>query len=303
MVPFAPLQRIIQISDTIHERSTEIYNEKKKALEAGDEALKHQVSEGKDIISVLLRENMVAAEEDRLPTDEVVAQISILMLVAMDTTTSSLARTFELLAAHPDVQDKLREELLHARDDGSGKLGDLIYDEVMELPYLDAVCRETLRTLRSLTRSEVIKDGTLPLSKPARGLDGTPIHAIPVTKGMWVLADLISSNCNEELWGEDADEWKPERWLSPLPRVLEDAHIPGVYSHLLTFAGGSRACIGFKFAQLEMKVVLATLLPTIKLEPTGKTIHWKSAAIAFPTVGEDSRRPELPMKVTLLRSP
>lgn len=43
----------------------------------------------------------------------------------------------------------------------------------------------------------------------------------------------MNANRNKALWGEDADEWKPERWLLPLPKTLEDAHIPGVYSHLL----------------------------------------------------------------------
>lgn len=63
----------------------------------------------------------------------------------MDTTSNALARIFYLLCEHPDVQQKLREEIIQARDDGTGKLRDLDYDEVMELPYLDAVCRETLR--------------------------------------------------------------------------------------------------------------------------------------------------------------
>ncbi len=70
---------------------------------------------------------------------------STLVLAAMDTTSNALARIFHQLCLHPDVQQKLREEIIQARDDGTGKLRDLDYDEVMELPYLDAVCRETLR--------------------------------------------------------------------------------------------------------------------------------------------------------------
>ena len=63
----------------------------------------------------------------------------------MDTTSNALARILHQLALHPEVQEKLRQELVRARDDGAGSLRDLDYDEVMELPYLDAVCRETLR--------------------------------------------------------------------------------------------------------------------------------------------------------------
>ena len=58
----------------------------------------------------------------------------------MDTTSSALARILSLLAQHQDVQDKLRKEIVEARD---GK--DIPYDKLMGLPLLDAVCRETLR--------------------------------------------------------------------------------------------------------------------------------------------------------------
>ncbi len=47
-----------------------------------------------------------------------------------------------------------------------------------------------------------------------------------------VLLDIIGANCNKAVWGDDADEWKPERWLAPLPDTVINAHMPGVYSHL-----------------------------------------------------------------------
>lgn len=58
----------------------------------------------------------------------------------MDTTSNALARTLQLLAQNPDVQEKLRSEIIEARD---GQ--DLPYDRLVELPFLDAICRETLR--------------------------------------------------------------------------------------------------------------------------------------------------------------
>lgn len=61
----------------------------------------------------------------------------------MDTTSSALARTLHLLSEHQDVQDRLREEVLNAYK--SSASGDLDYDTLHELPYLEAVCRETLR--------------------------------------------------------------------------------------------------------------------------------------------------------------
>lgn len=64
-----------------------------------------------------------------------------LIFAAMDTTSGALCRTLHLLAQHPEVQEKLRQEIVAAR----GAYGDLQYDELVSLPFLDAVCRETLR--------------------------------------------------------------------------------------------------------------------------------------------------------------
>ena len=60
-----------------------------------------------------------------------------------DTTSNALARILHLLCLYPGAQDKLRAELLAARAEHDGE--DLEYDELVALPYLDAVCRETLR--------------------------------------------------------------------------------------------------------------------------------------------------------------
>jgi len=62
-------------------------------------------------------------------------------VAGMDTTSAALSRTLHLLAQHPEVQEKLRQEILEARVDGQ----DLSYETLESLPYLDAVCRETLR--------------------------------------------------------------------------------------------------------------------------------------------------------------
>ena len=76
------------------------------------------------------------------------------------------------------------------------------------------------------------EDAVLPLSEPVRGLDGKMIREIPVPKDTTVIVGLLSSNQNKQIWGEEALEWKPERWLSPLPESVTEAKIPGVYSNL-----------------------------------------------------------------------
>ena len=107
---------------------------------------------------------MTADEQDRMPEKEVIAQISCaeplirrppgcpltscgdilcstFIFAAMDTTSNALSITLMLLAERPDVQQKLREEILGTFDDEDN----FDYDELVALPFLDAVCRETLR--------------------------------------------------------------------------------------------------------------------------------------------------------------
>ena len=72
----------------------------------------------------------------------------------------------------------------------------------------------------------------MPLTKPIHGLDGNLITEVFVPRGTLVVSGNWMSNINKELWGNDAEEWKPERWLSPAPNALKEAKIPGVYSNL-----------------------------------------------------------------------
>ena len=61
----------------------------------------------------------------------------------MDTTSNALSLALWRLAMHQDVQDRVRQEIREAREAAGGS--DIAYDDLVALPYLDAICRETLR--------------------------------------------------------------------------------------------------------------------------------------------------------------
>lgn len=84
------------------------------------------------------------------------------------------------------------------------------------------------------------EDIVMPLSNPIRGKNGRLIEEVPLAKGTTIVMGLWGSNINPAVWGEDAETFKPERWLSNLPSTVADAHIPGVYSNLWV----SRVLIG-----------------------------------------------------------
>ena len=90
----------------------------------------------------------------------------------------------------------------------------------------------TLTDPPCFSRHRAAKDMVLPLATPVRGHDGRVMEELVVPEGTGMLLHYQGSNNTKELWGDDANEWKPERWLAPFPQALEDARIPGVYSNL-----------------------------------------------------------------------
>ncbi|KAJ4480000.1 cytochrome P450 [Lentinula aciculospora] len=301
ITPWKTLHDVRDMVNYMHELSVEIFEEKKRALEEGDEAVVKQIGKGKDLLSIMMKENMKADDEDKLEEAEIIGQVTFIF-AAMDTTSSGMSRILHLLALHPEVQDKMREEIVKARRERQGS--QFSYDELVGLPYLDAVCRETLRLyapVSSMLRKSTA-DAIVPLSRPTCGVDGNEVREIFLPKATTVMISILNANRDPELWGPDVLEWKPERWLSPLPESIVNSKMPGVYSHLMTFNGGSRSCIGFKFSQLEMKVIIAMLVENFRFSSAPKKeIFWQMSGIASPVVvaGDDSEHPQLPLMVEL----
>jgi len=287
------IPQVVKIVETMDRRSREIYEAKKAALDRGDTQTVKQVGDGKDLMSILMRANMAADNSERLSEAEVLAQMTTFVFAAMETTSSTLCHILQLLAMHQDVQRQLREELLEARAaDG------IPYDQLDGLPLLDSVCRETLRLYPPASNMIRVatRDRLLPLSQPISTTDGKTLNKIFVPKGTEILIGVYGSNANKEFWGDDALEWRPHRW-SRLPSTVSEARIPGVYTNLLTFIAGKRACIGFKFSEMEMKVALAVLVTNFTFDLPEKPIAWNVAAVWYPTIGRNSTKPEMPLTV------
>ncbi|KAI0058914.1 cytochrome P450 [Artomyces pyxidatus] len=297
ILPIPALHNLMRISGTIDKYTTAIFDEKKALFNKGDDEFTHQLSEGKDIISVLMRQNLTAPREDQLSDAEIKGQMATFIFAATETTSSALARILSLLADHQDVQDRLRQEIYHARESAGGK--ELEYEELDKLPYLDAVCHETLRAHSPATYipKSCREDIVLPLAHPVLTSDG-PISTLFVPRGTSVLVDVTGINRDPTIWGADADEWKPERFLSPLPDSVGGAQIPGVYSNIVSFGAGARSCIGFKFALLEMKITLSYLVGSFRFLPSKTEIVWRYGGITTPAVkGSNAVGTAMPMVV------
>ncbi|KAJ6631437.1 cytochrome P450 [Mycena sp. CBHHK59/15] len=292
-LPWPALNEMGKVVDVIHDTAVSTYQEKK--------TIDFEDPSHKDVMSVLLNANKNASAEDRLQEDEVISQMGTLTAAANDTTPNALSRIFWHLCKSQEVQDKLREEFLNCGIDLENPDSVQLYEDLMALPYLDSVLRETMRldSPVSMLQRRANVDTTIPLWRPITGADGSEVHTLNVAKGTDFILVVAPAHRDPEIWGPDALEFKPERWMSPLPDAVGDAALPGVYFQLLPFGGGFKACIGFKFAELQMKVTLFTLLSAFRLELTDEKLVWNMHMVATPSI-EGVKGSQLPVKLTAL---
>jgi len=182
-----------------------------------------------DILSLM----MAARDENGQPmTDEELRdELMTLLFAGHESTATALAWAFYWIHHLPSVRQKLLQEL-----DSLGENPDPM--EISRLPYLSAICQETLR---------IYPVGTQTFARQVL----TPVELMghQLEPGTAVFASIYLTHRREDLYPEPL-QFKPERFL-------ERQFSPYEY---LPFGGGSRRCIGLALAQLEMKLVLATIL-------------------------------------------
>jgi cytochrome P450 len=122
---------------------------------------------------------------------------------------------------------------------------------------------------------EATQDDIIPLAHPITTSTGETLTSIPIRKGQVVHLPIENVNMSTHIWGPDAREFKPERWLRPdtsveaegsggegmrtgVPPEVGDG--PGVWPNMMTFIDGPRRCVGYRLGLMEMKIILYTLI-------------------------------------------
>lgn len=82
---------------------------------------------------------------------------------------------------------------------------------------------------------------------------GTSVSQLVIAKGTKVVVPIATMNRSTAIWGPDAKEFVPERWIDEAGLTAKAKEIQG-FSHLLTFSDGTRMCLGKGFALAEFKV-------------------------------------------------
>lgn len=188
-----------------------------------------------DILSLMMSARDEAGES--MTDVELRDELMTLLIAGHETTATSLAWAFYWIHHLPQVREKLLQELdiLGENPDPSA---------ILRLPYLNAVCQETLRIypVAMLALNRVVKS-------PLQIMD------YQFDAGIVLIPSIYLTHHREDLYPEPK-QFKPERFL-------ERQFAPYEY---LPFGGGNRRCIGMAFAQFEMKVVLATVLSHYQME-------------------------------------
>ncbi|KAL7960866.1 cytochrome P450 [Trichoderma compactum] len=205
----------------------------------------------------------VAIESGQFTDENLVGQLMTFLAAGHETTSTALTWAIYELSRSPEMQKRLRNEIrekLPFTDDVDAKITSLDIDH---MPYLDAVCNEALRFFSpgSLTIREATHD--------------TTIQGVPVKKGTRLTISPFAVNVDPKLWGSDASQFNPDRWISAegvSDETNKRAASGGAESNyaFLSFLHGPRSCIGTGFAKGEFACLLAAWIGRFECELVNK---------------------------------
>jgi cytochrome P450 family 110 len=222
---------------------SEIWKQKMKKLEEADQIIYQEIQERRenfdpsrtDILTLLMD---ARDEEGQAMTDEELRDELMTLLVAgHETTATAISWAFYWIHKLPEVREKLLAEL-----DSLGENPDS--STIFKLPYLTAICNETLR---------IYPVGMLTFPRKVK----TPISVCghQLEPGTIIMGSIYLTHQREDIYPQP-EKFNPERFLEKQFSPYE----------FLPFGGGARRCIGLAFAQMEMKLILATVMKTWSMQ-------------------------------------
>ncbi|XP_063621080.1 cytochrome P450 4d2-like isoform X1 [Cydia splendana] len=182
-------------------------------------------------------------ESSQLTDHELAEEAMVISVAGTDTSAVAASFTVLMLSRHPEVQDRVYEELCEVLGDSNR---DMTAEDLPRLKYLEAVIRETLRLyppVPIIVRS-VEQDTDLP-------------SGLTLVKGVGIVINIWATHRNPRYWGSDADVFRPERFLEPLKHPAQ----------FMPFSYGLRNCLGYQYAMMSIKTVLASLFRKYRALP------------------------------------
>lgn len=202
-----------------------------------------------------------------MPVDEVVDHMNFLMMAAHDTITSSATSLLWLLAKNPEWQEKLRQEV-EAVTGGTGTDGrprDLAYEDLGKLELTEMAFKEALRFVPPVP------------SMPRRALREFEYGGYRIPAGTPVGINIHWTHHSEEYWDQ------PEKF-DPLRFTPDQVKARHKYAWV-PFGGGAHMCLGLHFAYMQVKILMAQLLPRYRVELADGDPEWQAWPIPKPKDG------------------
>ncbi len=189
----------------------------------------------------------VALESGGFTDENLVDQMMTFLAAGHETTATAMTWAVYQMCRHPEMQTRLREEVrAHLPLASDTDCRDVTALDIDHLPYLNAFCAESLRF-----------NSPVSLSLRVAATD-TTVLGHPVPKGTRVILPVAAVNRAEQLWGPDAANFNPDRWLPKFDgdRSAASGGASSNYAYM-TFLHGPRSCIGMSFAKAEFATLLA----------------------------------------------
>lgn len=221
------------------------------------EALQRRASESQEPVAAGKKTDIISLFLDSKHNEDVdvkmLRDIVINFLIAgRDTTAQALTWFFTEIMQNPRVEREIRDEIMRKLPQvASGEVTTPTMEQTQELHYLEAALKESLRLHPALPSNQKMANRDVELS------DGTLIK-----QGETVGVSTYTLGRMESVWGKDAKEYKPERWIDPNTGKLT----PVSPYKFAAFNAGPRVCVGMNLALMEMKTVAVSLIARFHCE-------------------------------------
>ena len=228
-IPLSRNTGIEVAAQTIRRICKKVIHDKKERLAKGE--LKDL-----DILSVILR-------GEYMDEDEMITQMMTFLAAGHETVSVGITYAIYMMCLHPEWQTKLRDEV-RATVPSISSDKDIVANDIDQLPLLNAFCNEVLRYWPPV-----------PMTTRSAACD-TTLLGQHIPKDTRIIVAITGTNRDHNIWGSDADDFKPERWLNAEGKIDASGGASSKYG-LLSFMHGPRGCIGQGFARAEMACIVA----------------------------------------------